>query len=328
MIGVLDASTSIELFLNRSQRNKLKLSLFTVTPEGAHPANTLFANNLMVTFGFGKMRAMSNQLSTQNREYQEILRNHLAAARVRNPNYSLRSLAKRMGISPALLSQLMTGTRNLTKDTAKKISTTLAISPTQSARIEGEIARNKPRSDEGLSSAPKLIDDDTFRLIADWYHYAILSLAEVPKNSFSKTWVARRLGITPDEADAALTRLCRLGLITTSGKKPTLGFKRSGPPIETTKDVPSAAIQKHHQQNLEKAQIALYKNTVDERYFGSITAAIDTANLPELKKLLRSFRSSFRKKVATSKKTQVYQFCIQLFPIDYPDSGSGKGSFH
>lgn len=195
-------------------------------------------------------------------------------------------------------------------------------------KIESEVALKRPIRDITQSRPTKLIDDDTFRLIADWFHYAILSLAEVPNNSYSKSWVARRLGISPEEAKTALFRLRRLGLIEATGRKPTQGFRRVGPPLETTKDIPSAAIQKHHHQNPEKAQVALYKNTVDQRYFGSITAAIDPTDLPELKNVLRSFRSTFRRKVSLSKRTQVYQFCIQLFPVDNPDLDSNKSSMH
>ena len=54
---------------------------------------------------------------------------------------------------------------------------------------------------------------DEFALISDWYHFAILGLAEIKSSKASPLWIAKRLGITHDEAKEAVDRLLRLRII-------------------------------------------------------------------------------------------------------------------
>ena len=58
-----------------------------------------------------------------------------------------------------------------------------------------------------------IVDLDTFAVISDWYHYAILSLLEVTDARLDPRWISKRLGINRLEARLAIERLKRLSLI-------------------------------------------------------------------------------------------------------------------
>ncbi|HAG92455.1 MAG TPA: hypothetical protein DCL41_11310, partial [Bdellovibrionales bacterium] len=59
----------------------------------------------------------------------EMLNSEFNKRKGRNPNFSLRSFAKWLKISPAQLSQMMTGKRPITINSAQKIGDRLGLSP-------------------------------------------------------------------------------------------------------------------------------------------------------------------------------------------------------
>ena len=61
--------------------------------------------------------------------------------------------------------------------------------------------------------------DDAARVIAEWYHYAILELTRLENIKPDSRWIARVLGITTDEVNLAVTRLLRLGLLEMAGRR-------------------------------------------------------------------------------------------------------------
>ena len=54
---------------------------------------------------------------------------------------------------------------------------------------------------------------DTFNVIADWYHYAILELSKMEGFRSEPRWIAKKLHLTMAETRTAIGRLLRLGLL-------------------------------------------------------------------------------------------------------------------
>lgn len=252
------------------------------------------------------------------KNYRVWLLARLSERHKKNPAYSLRAFARIIDISPTLLSQIINGTRSLTKRTAAKIADCLELSKEESNALFSVV--NGRRGDQASKlngtvgdNACEILEVETFRVISDWYHYAILSLIETVGSNTLPEWFAKRLGISKKRAKDALERLQKLNLIKKSGKS----FHRSCRSLTTTKDVPSQAIRKYHKQNLEKAREALEKYGVDKRYFGAITMAIDADDLPHAKAIIRRCQDELEALFEMrAKKDKVYTCAIQLFPVD------------
>lgn len=60
---------------------------------------------------------------------QQLLNEEYQKRKQRNENFSLRSFAKWLDISPAQLSQMMSGKRTISLKSAKKLSQKLGLSP-------------------------------------------------------------------------------------------------------------------------------------------------------------------------------------------------------
>lgn len=246
-------------------------------------------------------------------QFQERLLAELSQRQAKNPAYSMRAFAAQLGLSPTLLSQLLSGSRPLTHRTASLVANRLGLDPAAAQQLMGQAGGVKPRP-----GAPKMgmntpaLSVEEFRLVADWEHFAVLALAGVAKNQAKPEWIARRLGITAHRASEVFERLVRLGYLEKLGA----GFGQTTAPLRTTQDVPSAAIKQYHAQNLEKAKASLYEHSVQERYFGSATFALDPAELEQFKTFLRRTREKAQKRAGRGRPSRAYHFSVQLFPID------------
>lgn len=231
----------------------------------------------------------------------------LASRKSRNPMYSLRAFARDLGISTTCLSEVLGSKRQLSRRNAAAVAERLCLTPEQKKTVFQEIQgrdENPMLTDHYLS-----LEEDSFRLIADWYYFAILNLAQLQNCSASPGWLAKRLGISELEVRGALERLQRMGFIKVEKKM----LARTVKPLHT--QVPSAAMTRHYRQNLDKAAEALDKTDFDERAFATMTMAINPELLPGAAKLIKKFKHQMAKFLEKDPRREVYTLAIQLFPV-------------
>lgn len=227
----------------------------------------------------------------------------LTKARARNPSYSMRAFALRIGVNQSVISQVLSGKRPLTRKTAQRILEGLGQAPsTIHQTLEG------PAEEK---SAYTSLGADSFQLVSEWYHYAILSLAETEGFRGTPKWVATRLGISPQTAKEALDRLLRLELLAHKVGK----VVATGKQLEAISAVPNVALRKANQENLSLAESALAAVPVELRDFTAITLCFDPDRIEDARAMIKAFRRSFDRAMEAGRKREVYKLCIQLFPL-------------
>src|SRR3989339_149457 len=271
----------------------------------------------------GKEEKMSAQLA-----FQKKLQELLLAAKMKNGAYSLRAFARRAGIGPAALSEILNGKRRVSKKGMEKVLRNLCLSPAEIGQILDLYVNEKldKSSEDGTiqnrekkSTKPSIeLAMDQFHTISDWYHFAILSLSETDDFDSDEVAIARRLNIGVDEVKMAIARLIRLNMLSKSknGK-----LKPTGASYNTTDDIADIALKKAHLRNLELAQRSLEKDSVEKRDFVSMTMAIDIKKLPKAKKMIREFRQKLSDFLEDDCKNEVYKICINLFPLTQTKDG-------
>ncbi len=260
-----------------------------------------------------------------------LLRTELVRRAQVNPRYSMRAFARDLGVAAQNLSAILKGKRKLSAEAAAKIAARLDY-PVEQASYFCDLSlleRSRTESErrvvlyrlERYSKAKgsyRTLHEDLFCLVSDWYHYALLELTCVPGFREEPSWISSRLGITSQEAQGALERLERLGLVERADGN-RLQKRESN--VTTTHEVPSAAVRKLTQQLLKKASAALETQSLEERDFGTITMAIDPAKLNQAKVMIREFRRRLCAVLEDSpRRTQVYTFSSQLFRITQSSS--------
>lgn len=270
-------------------------------------------------------------MGATKKSYRMYLELEYQARSKRNASYSLRAFARDIGMSAPKLSQVLKGTCGLSTVSARRLAKRLPLSEIETEHFVALVGAEHNRSRAGKEMARAVLENlettksdeldlERFRIIADWFHFAILELCEVRGFRSNAGWIAKRLGISLRDAKVAILRLLDHGLLveTASGS-----LKPSTEHLATPSGIPSRELKNHHQQILTKAMQAVESVPVNERDFSATTLAIDSSQIAEAQEALREFRRRFcRELQARSPKDRVYCLSIQLFPIDQKEEVS------
>ncbi|MGZ3712891.1 MAG: TIGR02147 family protein [Bdellovibrionota bacterium] len=222
----------------------------------------------------------------------------------KNPQYSLRAFARASGISHTVLSLVLSGKRKFSKKAVSRLVDFLEVDPVQAQKLQKQF-KQETQEYQDLSL-------DTFQVISDWYHYAILSALELPKAKFEAKWIAKSLSISLTQAKLAMDRLQRLGLVEEKKGK----FSQSGKAITVDNIQSTVATRTFHKQLLDKAKEAIETTSFEERDMSSTTFAMDETQIPYAKKRIREFRRQLSAELeAMGAPTAVYNLTVQIFPV-------------
>jgi len=238
------------------------------------------------------------------------LQSELAARCAANRQYSLRAFARHLDVDHSTLSQLLRGKRPLTTATLQKLGAALKLPPDE---LQSYLAHHSHwwAAVPSLAEATRLIRDAA-EMIADWYHYAILELTRLESFQADSSWVARVLGISTDEVNIALVRLCHLGLLTMDGDR---WVDRSEGLVVSMEDFTQAAVDRLWSQVRELA-LASMRDPSRVHEHSSTTLAVDSKRLPEIMERIARFRSELMTLLQHDHAhDDVYRLEISLFPM-------------
>ncbi|MEN9722128.1 MAG: hypothetical protein RJB38_114 [Pseudomonadota bacterium] len=257
--------------------------------------------------------------------YREIIKQEFAKRLKRNPRYSLRAFAIFLGLPSAQLSDILNAKYGMSAQKAATLAKKLEYSEQETeifcTLVEKEHARSKAGRDaaarklESLRDGPSrhLLEDDAFEAISGWYHFPIVELTRTEGFVGSPAWIGKRLGISTIEADLAVERLKRLGLLKIENEKlvPSREFYES--PRQAT---PFQARRNFHTQILSKAGEAIMTQPLDRRDFSAAILAIDSRQISEIREIISRFRKELDQHLERSdKKDSVYCVSVQLFDL-------------
>jgi len=265
-------------------------------------------------------------MQTKDSFYRQCLKEELAKRCERNPNYSLRAFSKACNLSPGELSQILSEKRVPSYKCAKKIMRGLDLTPKEETQFLSSLAdKHQRRGLKKLSRAfkdlkkvpaPKTINIDLFRVIGDWYHYAVLMLTYTEGFKNDSKWIASQLSITELEAKLAIERLLKVGLIK----------EKNGTLIGTNENITTAdkhlttpALKRHTKQSLEKAIFSLENDPIEDRSHTYMSMAIDPNKINEAKKLIEEFTNKMSSYLESGRRTRIYEFGVYLYPLQKKD---------
>jgi uncharacterized protein (TIGR02147 family) len=154
---------------------------------------------------------------------------------------------------------------------------------------------------------------DHFRSIADWYCLPILELTMLEGFRFTPVNSARRLGISVAEAEAAIDRLARLGLLE---RQKNGGYRKTKTYLLFDAKGHPDAIRKFHRGLLQKALAAVEAQPPEERKGRSDVVPIDPRHLPEVEAILdRAAQEIWKLSTQSKRKTRVYALTTQFFNL-------------
>jgi uncharacterized protein (TIGR02147 family) len=260
----------------------------------------------------------------KTKDFKSLLQEELLKRCRKNTSYSLRSFAKYLGIGHSALTEMLNGKRSITKKSMEKLGLILGLSIDELNEYQNA-STSSPTQEECSQASYQQLTIDQFAIMSDWYHYAILELIKVKEFPHSTSDFSRALGITKSEANIAVERMLRIGLLEI---KENGSFEEinNGFATNISGNLTSAGSKKLQKQILEQSVEALMTLPIEVRNHTSMTMAIDPRLIPEAIERIKKFRRELSEFLETSASpTEVYQMSLSLFPVTQISNNLEKG---
>lgn len=251
---------------------------------------------------------------TEASQFRLFLQEELVRRCKKNPSYSIRAFARFLETDHSSLAKILNGKLTAGPHTVTKFGSKLGFTPTDFKKFIA--APNKPTKSKtsGITLNYEQLTLDSFKVISDWYHYAILELMRVKGFRSDLSWVARALGISLAEARSAFERLVRLNMIS-QNKRGKWVDHTNGTSTTIGNPFTASAFRNLQRQILERALIALEDTPLSRRDQSSMTMAIDSRKLGAAKQRIKDFRRELDQFLGQGELDEVYHLSVSLYPV-------------
>lgn len=258
-------------------------------------------------------------------DYREILKQELKNRCDKNARYSLRAFARDLRLGSARLSEVLNGRTGLSREKAESVAQCLGFNLDEKdffcTLVESEHARSKVHRELAKAKLAKYqntvlhsLEIDHFKIVSDWYHFAILQLTEVQGFRSNDRWIAQSLGIQEVEVKLAIERLVRLGYLQIKRKK----YIQTQHFSQVSSATPSESIRKFHRQILQKALESIDLQSIEQRELGAMLMSISKKDLPIVKEKIKKFRHEINRYTQQNQnRDSLYCLSTQLFALTY-----------
>lgn len=245
-------------------------------------------------------------------QIRELLSNYFENQKKLKKSYSLRDLARDIGVGKTTLNEILAGNREPSRKNMSQILSVISNDP----NLTKKILEDSESQDIQKRLKYRTIQNDQFTLISDWEYLAILNLAKLKTNSSSTEWISAQLDISEERAKLCVTDLVKNGYLNLVDGR----LIRLTGPISSTTDIDNQEIKKHHSQSLNLAEDSLYSTPVELREFLSGHIAICEEDIPKAKDEIFEFFKRFAKRYDRLENAEkLYKVNIQLFPLGSSD---------
>lgn len=247
--------------------------------------------------------------------YLQKLKEAFDARRLSSASYSLRAFARDLEFHPSTLSQILLGRRPLSLQLGLGLVKKLNLSPVESTLFFDSLEPKTKLDEIRIDPDPRFIlDDSYFSVIAEWEHYAALTLMDLPDFDLTPGSIAERLNVSHERSVEVIENLEASNLIEVQDSK----FVKTVGRVRTTEDSNSEALRQAH---IDTLKVGMEKIDLPShlRDYSSVCVAVDLETIPEAKGIIREFRQKMMALFKTGKKTDVYQLAIQLYPLTNPE---------
>ena len=234
-----------------------------------------------------------------------LLNSELRRRMSQNDRYSLRAYARDLEVDPSDLSKILNGKRGLgaklTRHFAKKLGFSEKAFKTD---VDPEVPDYQQLS------------IDSFEVISDWCHYAILELTKLDNFKVTASNVADQLNLAEPDMELALARLIRLGFL--EQKDGELVDGTEGHCTTVHHNFTAPAFKNLQRGILKGAQNALDEIPFEKRDQSSITIATSEEKLAQAKVMIKNFRRRLSKFLEqTETRDTIYNLSISLYPLNH-----------
>lgn len=243
-------------------------------------------------------------------DIRKFLNEELQKRKSKNSGLSLRTFAKKVGVSHSTLSQILSGKRTLTEKTLKQILGGLSLDATLEKRLLQTFEKNPACFME--------VTDQALMMTNAWYYDAILELTLVQGFQSDEEWIAHQLGLPIEECKQAITNLIKTGALTYGKNGELVCSAHKTQKTAGAELVSSIAIINQIQAEFVlKEHAAILDCPVEDRSSLGLTIAIDPADLPKFRKAAWEFMTQVHELLnhEGANRKEVFRLQLGFFPL-------------
>ena len=260
-------------------------------------------------------------------DFRGYLKAGFAFEKMKNPSFSHRYLAQRLGLStPNLILLVIQGKRNLTPTIRFKLSAFFKHTKREALYFEHIVsfAQAKTHDERAMHYASMLdlkrkiktapIERQQYEYYSNWYNPVVRELVCAADFNGDFKTLAKRLSpqISPEQAKRSVDLLFDLGLIKKDGKH----FIQIDPLVSTGPVADSIAVAGFHRKTAQLAAESFDRHTRQERTITSCTVSLSEEHFQMLKRESADLRKrALELAVEPDSANRVYQLNIHLFPV-------------
>lgn len=248
--------------------------------------------------------------------------------------FSLGALARKASVSPAFLSKVFSGQKQMPARLREQFFQLLEVDPMDRARLEWslvlgaspdslqkQILEIAERDIKNQSfQRPKLVQDpNAWTLLRDWWNVAILELSSCEDFQSDPAWIARRIGVAERKISESIRKLMMHGLlsVTEEGR-----FFKTESHLSFSPTRSREVVRRYHQQHMRNAIRLLEErkdqNAYKKRNVSGITFTIPRDRVPELLERVNEFLSTTMEEFSSGAPEEVYHLAVQAFSLSDP----------
>ena len=252
----------------------------------------------------------------------EILKDHFE--RKKRKGYSLRALARDLGVSPAFVSNVFSGKKKAPLKLVQKAAKVLDLDSVTVLEIRRQLQEHDPFADApaakkaGAQTRWKPVSRKGLSALRHWYYLAAMEATSCKGFDGSAAYIARRLGLPPSTVEVTLRDLVALGLLEEKDGK----VRKPTRHLDIASAESKAEIRSFHRQHLRLADTELENPdpaAFDRRLITGITVTADRARIEVAKKMLADALYEIGNYLSEGEPNEVYHLGAQLVPLTKKD---------
>lgn len=268
-------------------------------------------------------------------KYDDYLKAYVAYRKSVRKNWSVAMWAKRLGLAgTASLSMVINGQRKPGEKLLNKLCQYFEFNDSEYAYFTTLVSITKNTKNKHIvlgleANLAKMstkrrdktyVNSDAFRLMSQWYYYAIRELVHVKGFLMDPLWISKqfRVGLTTRQIRDALQTLLRLKFLSVDANGTV---QQSQGILDTQADVIYSPVHLYREEIAALAIDASKRVSVHFREMLTSTFVMDLADLPNAKQQMREFLDEFISRYEKKQGDSVFQVQLQLFPLtNVPDT--------
>jgi len=253
----------------------------------------------------------------EQQEVQNLLTSYFITASEKNPSFSLRAFANKLGISSSSLSEILRGKRRVSLKMAQQFLETLNAPVEELERIHRLF--DKMKDFESLSKLPNplkevILSETQFELMADWKYFTVLALLRVDGFSTDLAVLSQRLSLTIEDLSSVIENLIKWDIL----KRDSLGrLTEEGCCFGTPKNYPDKMIRSRQIEGLNSAIDTIEQKIEGQNGYFS-TVSVDPKKLDQANDMMLTFLKKLSVFLSSGDSAEVFELHLQLFPRTKP----------